>query len=397
MKSSIEKIEDFNKGNGTFSLLILIAILVAFAFATHFSPVQIGNDIITVASGDFTQVKLTLGESIVTILQFTLIILALNLIIIPFIPHGKSISMANIFQNGPIGIYLTIIAEEGFARWLFITVLGTWIFHVGYTGMIIFALLGNVIWALVHLSNYEDKSERKLIVVLPQFISGLLFAYLYIHFGFVIALFVHLTFDFVLMSADKKDFTLIDNIANLIYWLILAGIAYAIFQYNGIALPAITPWLNNILVAPTTELWPMVALLIFASSASGVLSNFLGLDHHDNLAAKSITNSGLLGIILTFTVATAIVIGLIMGMSWILTHFIASQFAIAIIISLILMLGGQPKSGSAMANLWFTDMPLTFLEVFVVLTFSFWPALAIITISSLTKYLPLVIQAVFAD
>lgn len=386
------------KNFGVFAFFLLTLGLILFAVFTRINIPQIYNDFVSVYfGGNFNQIALTLGGSIKLILQYTLLDLAISLLILQFIPKGKSISMGNIFGNGPIPIYITIIAEELFARWFFITVIGTWIFQGSYLAIIISLVVGNVVWALVHLSNYKDPADRKIMAVLPQLLSGFIYAFIYIRYGFIVCLFVHLTFDFVLMAMDKKRNTVSKNIINGIYWLVVLLATLFVVNWQAITLPSLTPWLNNELVAPATQMWPMVALILYSMCFGGLLTNLLGFDDFEDSAAETLIKNGFLSYILNNMLAMIILIGLIAFLSWGLSLFIHSAITVAIIICLLFVLISQPKSGSAMANVWFVDMPITFLQVFVILTFPFWTAFWILVIASIAKFFPLYITARVSD
>jgi membrane protease YdiL (CAAX protease family) len=59
---------------------------------------------------------------------------------------------------------------------------------------LVFFLILNLIFALIHLSNYELGSTKKIfyvILIFPQFVSGLLFGYFRMRFGFIWCIFSH--------------------------------------------------------------------------------------------------------------------------------------------------------------------------------------------------------------
>lgn len=65
-----------------------------------------------------------------------------------------------------------------------------------------FILAASFAFAFVHLGNFAPK-DRRLITVFPHFISGLFFAYAFLHWGFGGAVFVHYCHNFFLMSGTK--------------------------------------------------------------------------------------------------------------------------------------------------------------------------------------------------
>lgn len=388
-KSTISDAE-FNKAAGVGAFVLFGIALIVFALLTHFSPLLLIQDIFAVYQGSFAVKILALGSAVITSLHLTLFTLAVAMFCLIFMPKGKSTGHFSLFQNGPSGVYLTIFLEELFARYLVLGVIAKYVFQYSYWPTMVVMLLGNTAWAALHLLNYKDPSDRKPLAVLSQFVTGLILFYVFMRYGFWLTLLVHLTFDFVLFSMDKVQTTIGENIINLIYWVIAGAVTLAISWYYQLAIPSIAPWLINILIVPA-GMWEMVIFMVLVVVVFGIVENLFGFDHY--AIDKSITTKSLADIVLSRFLAYILYILVIMGFSWLLSLWITTAITKAIIISLILVYLRQPKSGSAMANLWFTDMPIIFLQVFVALTFPFWPAVLILTIPSLVSSFPAFINA----
>lgn len=381
--------EQFNSAVGNGTILLFIVAMIVFAFYSHFSFITLAKDVLAVYSGDFAVKALTLDETIRISIQLMLTTFVVAMICLYFMPKGKSINHFNLFKNGPQGVYLTIFLEEYFTRYLILGVLAKWLNFAFWPTMILM-LIANTAWAALHLMNYDDPSERKPLAVLSQFVTGLLFFYIFMRYGFWITLLVHLSFDFMLFSADKVQTTIVENLANLVFWFAALGITLWVAHYFHIAIPSIAPWLNNVLIMPG-GMWPMVIFMVIAFSVAGIAENLFGFDHV--AVDREILKQSIPDVVFTKFWKYIVRVLIILALSWILSHWIEAAFTKAVIISMILIYLQQPKSGSAMANLWFTDMPITFLYVFVALTFPFWPAVLILTIPSLVNYIPSFIEA----
>ena len=115
-------------------------------------------------------------------------------------------------------LWFVVTAEELAARWLFLGVLSQWL--TGPVWFYILFILGNGIWALVHLFNYKRKEDRQVIRVLPQFISGLFFTCIYVKFGLIATILCHFIFNSVLFTVSKNQNT---NGIDLLQFLLSIG------------------------------------------------------------------------------------------------------------------------------------------------------------------------------
>jgi hypothetical protein len=119
--------------------------------------------------------------------------------------------------------------EEVLARLIFIG-LGMQIPGLDNTfGFIFLFVLGNAVWSLIHLSNMKNKSDRKWILVLPQFVAGFFFTLVYIPYGFFGALMAHVIYDVILFAADRKDVFNLGEKLLVLYHLVGFGAAAFVF------------------------------------------------------------------------------------------------------------------------------------------------------------------------
>jgi len=378
----------------SWSMVGALILLICFAFISHFNFLTEIQSFISIYSGiAVLQAPMTIWAYISLVINLSTVMFGLAILSALFTPKTKSYNrefLSKIFQKGPLPFYFLILVEEIFARFLFITVIGTWIFHAGYPTMIILLLVGNCLWAALHYYNYKDKTDRKLLVVLPQFVGGLVLGYIYLRYGFIVALLVHLTYDFIALIADKKQNNLAQSIVNTIYWVIVFLISWWILNANGILLVQIlSQWfvMENF-VAPGVSMWLMAAVLINFKSISNIITHMLALDRTSPVA-ESVSKWTLGLTIVLYLLAGVVTAGIILGFNWFLGLFsiFATNIALrAVVVAALITLFVTPKSGSAMANLWFTDIPVTFVEVFIAITFGFWQCVLIFAIAGITSH-----------
>lgn len=99
-------------------------------------------------------------------------------------------------------IMITMACEELLARFFFLELMPRIL-----AGNVFFYLLffsGNIIWAMLHWLNIADKKNRKLITVLPPFISGIFYTMIFVSHGFFAALCAHTLHNMVLLSANCR-------------------------------------------------------------------------------------------------------------------------------------------------------------------------------------------------
>lgn len=162
----------------------------------------------------------------------------------------KSHAVAKMFggiRNHYLLMTATVTAEEVFARFLFLG-LPLWIFggHLPLAWFWVLFLVGNSLWAVVHLTNYQNPEERHLLRVLPQFLGGVFFTVIFLKFGFFGALVVHLAYNNLLFSMMRKGvFNRGELLAILWHGFVAAVSAFFLFYKSGKSLLNMTYWLNS--------------------------------------------------------------------------------------------------------------------------------------------------------
>lgn len=101
-----------------------------------------------------------------------------------------------------------VAAEEIFFRWFPLAVLLP-LWQTPAT-MWVLIILSSLIFGALHVLN-QMPGERKVIFTIPQFVGGILYCYIFLSFGFLGVMMVHLIFDLLLFSILWSTYRLNKN------------------------------------------------------------------------------------------------------------------------------------------------------------------------------------------
>jgi hypothetical protein len=394
---------------GSWTMLGLLALLFGMTVmtGTNYSGI-LGNLGLLVSGG----VELIPSGQDMTLIAkvgeiFAVILLQLPLVIIAAKLFNKSKSyndaaMQAAIDKGPFLFFKIITFEEVLARGIFLVVLGY--FLTGAVWFYILFFLGNTVWALIHLMNYKNPEDRKIMIVLPQFITGVAFTYILVRFGFGAAIMAHFLYDMVLLSGMKEKDTFEKNVINSIYFLVLGSFVFFIGRASGVGLSDLTPWLEGRMVKlDSFGFWGYVALMIMLRSLVGIIVNFLLFDSSEKKQATydevlSKTGFKVMAYIFGFALGVvAIILGLnwligivgrIPGLSWVFGESFSDPFVRAVLITITLSLMQTTKSGSAMARVTLVNLPSVYFIVVAIAVLDFWSAVGLAAISYLINFFP---------
>jgi hypothetical protein len=141
----------------------------------------------------------------------------------------------------------TVTAEELFARLLFLGV-PLWLGHKHLSHGLFLALffVGNSIWAAVHIMNYKDPKERRLLRTAPQFVAGVFFTVIFINFGFFGGLVVHLAYNNLLFATMRRGiFNIGEVVAIVWHGIIVALSGFCLMYIRGKSPLDMTYWLDH--------------------------------------------------------------------------------------------------------------------------------------------------------
>lgn len=379
MLSSRQSHEEL-KTLGRYSLIGLVILIFVFLVATRvFNQSFLVQNFLNFMTGDFTQVKLDLLGYIHTILALSLIMLGINFIFARFAINTeqfkKDISEKTIVdyfrEIGPFGLYISILIEEVLARFIFLGLLANWL-NTGVVGTLILFAIGNIAWALLHLTNYKE-GHRKLRYAVPAFLAGIFLGYIFIVYGFWVALLVHIVYDVIAVSSHKTQKFGKKNIAVGFYWLLVLILAVVYASGQNIDFSVLLTIFNGEIVNISPLVFGLALLII--SAGGDVLSTLLALDViNENPKVAEYPLFKKLAYIFFEVVISVLIFYLIV---WIF-GFIANPTTGLLVSVAVIFLLRFPKSGSAIAKSWLVGIPATFVLVLAVTTLPFISTLTVL-------------------
>ncbi len=169
--------------------------------------------------------------------------------------------------------FIFVFIEELFARYLFLRFLYEHPLLDGTIWFYVLLLIGNSLWAFVHIYNFKDKKDRKILRVAPQFVSGIFYSYVFYKYGLLAVIITHYSSNIILLSTIKFQKTNLIDFYILIYEFFVFGIAYYLFDKP---LSDVLVWFSD---NPTFEIasWGFWDYLLFNFFISGILSICLEL------------------------------------------------------------------------------------------------------------------------
>lgn len=260
-----------------------------------------------------------------------------------------------------IGLFVAILFEELFARFLFMGVLDR--FLPG--NIFIWGLVGNTLWALVHLWNYEEREDRHVVRVLPQFISGLFYMFVFVQFGFFWTLIAHFSFNAMLFGIAKRKNGFTDDISYGLYWGVVAAIAGYFFFSSSAALSIVQGWVvGDFIKMAGAGFWDYFLAIVAISAISEFALSIVGYDVRGTSKEEHV---GILG----YLISVPIMIGLILLGVFLGEKVGASQLSVVLFITLALTVMTKVDTMSALSRIWFNGLIGTFLIVGAIMTLGF--------------------------
>lgn len=273
--------------------------------------------------------------------------------------------------------FTLVVVEEIFARWFFLGILTKIPFLSGPVAFYALFLIGNGLWALMHLLNFRQKHDRQTLRVLPQFVAGIFFTYVFVKYGLLAAILAHFASNAVLLATHKlQRWSTIDMLitgysaacAVVSYTLMEKPLADTLIWFNAEPLFQIPGW----------NFWDYLKVSVFSSGVIGAIAGILLYDRSG--AGKKVEGKVLL---LGYLIVMPIVIGIIYGGFLLLGFFIASAPERILIIVIALAFLHRGTSGSTVARTFWGSLPSTYLGVCILQALGFWPALAWIAATTL--------------
>lgn len=263
--------------------------------------------------------------------------------------------------NGPESIletlFMFVIIEELFARWLFLGVLAE-MPNVAIPGNIWFytmLLIGNGIWAMIHLYNYKDPGERQLIRALPQFISGLFFSYIYVKFGLFVTILTHFGSNAILFASSKNTLWDKRELRKLVLFLFFGGAVSTLVLLNTNVLQLMNQFIlfdEGVMKTWTANDFFSLYITVY------LLANFLFILMMYDATPSLDEGTPFFQKALKLMMYAMVFIGILMIINWGLSFFIKSLLVRSFVtIVLFLATRKQYSASNAMREFW-TLLPL---------------------------------------
>lgn len=263
----------------------------------------------------------------------------------------------------------TIIAEELFARLLFIGV-GGYFWH-GQIATYVLFLVGNGLWALVHLSNYRDPRDRQILRVLPQFVGGIFLTATFLQWGFFAALLVHLAYDMVLFSWDRRNIFGTAEIGAIILnivWLVL-GLVFV-----GKPLSDLTHWASftGSFAISGWGFWNYFWAVLVIEGGLTIVGDLLAFDFEESEEVVDLPDRVLY---------SALMVVMLLGGYWLISLLTANVLDRLLVLAIALLFFSTSGSGSNLARMFWTGIPsMMFLLCTILAVDGFWAKVALMLI-----------------
>ncbi len=268
-------------------------------------------------------------------------------------------------------LFVLVILEELFARYLFLGILTKISFLSGPGAFYAMVLVGNGLWALMHIPNFHDE-DKSLLRVLPQFISGIFFSYVFVKFGFLATLLTHFGFNAVVFTTVKKQTFGSTNVLIFAYDAIVAFVALV---FMGKPVTDIAVWFSD---SPAFALsgwgfWDYLLLWAFVASSAGMIMNFLQYDFMPASTGGNSEKDRSFGEwIFIYVIGALISPLLVYAVYWaagLFTDNVAHRIIIAAIIA---SFGHKSNSGSSVAKNFWLGLCQTYMTICTLFAIGFW-------------------------
>jgi len=380
------------KNAGGISLIGVIALVIGVTLIGGVSYSELIISIISFLSGNLASVPNGADETLQNIVLIVLatIVIKLSLsftgLTYSYLAHGAAksddvSSLEKFMDKGPFVFFIVMFIEEIVARFIPLGLL-THVFK-GDVAFYVLLLAGNLIWAAMHLANFKNEEDRKWTRVIPQFLGGLILAYLFVRYGFWTTLMAHYLFDAVLLSGMKEKSVTKVQFKVAVFHGCVFVVSWLLMIRQGLSFNTLEPWFqssNGLSPIPGLTFASLVLIIVWLDNGLEVLSSILMLDRSDVDENETKIGFMVLGLVL----APAIVL----LVNWISHFFVTDAVTRTVMVVIILSMMARTTSGSMMARLWLINPPIMFITVVVTTLFGFRYAVAMYLVMELINYIP---------
>lgn len=283
---------------------------------------------------------------------------------------GKSAShmmneRINQVKEGPFFrvLFIAVFLEELIFRWYCIGQCSQLSLFEGTRGFYFLLFLSNALFAYVHLGNFRDPAEKQWPRVLPQFLSGLFFSYVFVRYGLVASMLAHFASNSILFSLHKVQKTNRVDLKRIILYAV-----YAFVAWHNMSKPITDAlqWVSSepTFVLPKWNVTDYVVLSVFMTSCFNLIADLLLFDK--NISTKTKTPT-LTNMIVMLPVMICVFLGISYGTYWIVSQFV-HDFVLCVLVSAIAfvsLLHRNPSLSAAQRTFW-VGVPSTFITICII-------------------------------
>jgi hypothetical protein len=264
-------------------------------------------------------------------------------------------------------VFAIVVVEEIFARWLFLEAFAKMNLFSGTLAFYFLFLIGNSIWSLLHLVNFGEEKDRKILRVLPQFVSGIFFAFVFVKFGLLATILTHFACNALFFACHKtKPFDSAD------YRVMAYNFSVLAFSYALINKPfsEVLPWFASV---PKFRLeawafWDYALLSIFFSALLSLIFDLLHYDRSETEKKGFDSDRGIVDWILESIYVT----GSFLFAYDLLADIIVDIPSRFLVMGLVLSFLCKTESFSAIARVFWICLIEVYLAMCVLLAIGFW-------------------------
>lgn len=272
-------------------------------------------------------------------------------------------------------LFLIMAAEEVFARWYFLGYLANFPLLSGTSNFYYLFLVGNGLWALVHLYNFKEKKDRHVLRVIPQFVGGLFFTYVFVKHGLLGAIFAHFASNGILMASHKKQNLRATDLLRIDYDVISGVTSYLLMNKP---LTDVLVWFSE---KPTLQIegwnvWDYLKCSIFISSCTSIIFRLLLYDRLETTSEEEKETCP--------RIIAAPFILMFLYCLYALLGVVISNVAYRILaITLLFTFTKRSKSGSGTVGIFWRGLPNLYILICTLQAITFWEGILFILVSGL--------------
>ncbi|KXK07278.1 MAG: hypothetical protein UZ21_OP11001001140 [Microgenomates bacterium OLB22] len=228
----------------------------------------------------------------------------------------------------------------------------------GQTAFYALLLIGNTIWAGIHLNNFKENRDKKILFVLPQFVGGIFLSYIYLKFGLFGSVLAHFAGNAIILSSHKvHKVTIIDGL-HILYGALCAWISYRLMTKP---LSDMLTWFSTepVFKLPGWTFWDYVLATVFIASIMGLVFDLLLYDRGSLEQDEKERSVGI--VVTTYLLAFPIQFGLMLGAFSLLGWLGVGVFYRIICVALIFGLPSKQDSLGAVSRQFWAGLPYVYI------------------------------------